>query len=276
MRQKSYHCRWFPLSCASSMLAVMASLVAVPREAHALSVIDVTTETLMLAQTVDALTFLTLLGTDLTSRVNNDFSVTPGGFSYADPGGQSYNGSAVTMSGLGSYDPLTGAYAWLTSASAGAASWTTEGGGNWSGDDTGKDGNGEVVTEMPDGNKLTVTYKVKILEGLGGTRSTGSYDVTLSGLPGKTFTYSGFDVLDGATGKWRHYLYIPELDPKEPTLFLIAEGHNLSTNWPEAGGQGRASFAVAPVPLPGALPLMIGALGLIGLRFQARQTVRLS
>lgn len=247
-------------TCCAALLGA-ASLLAAGGQARALSVIDVATETLILAQTIDALAIVTLLGPDFTAQVDLDFSVAPGLFGYGDTGGQSYGGSPYSSSGVGSYDELTGLYSWLTSSSGGGTSWAVDGGGTWAGDETEKETDGEVVLDVPGPNDITVKYTTKIFDGFGGTRSTGSYEVTFSG---STVTYAGLDKLK--KGKWTHYLDIPELDPDEYTPFFITvAGLSLAPDWPVFGGDGTSEFRVTEAPVPAALPLLFGALGLLGL-----------
>jgi hypothetical protein len=134
-----------------------------------------------------------------------------GSFSYASLPGQTFEGVAFSVSGMGTYDAISNTYDWTASGYLGPSTWAEQGEMEWTGDPNANVSgsvslNGTVIGSISgtvdvDGmghSSGTVAYTPN-----GGTPNPMSVTDFVPGAPGPwTFYWNGHDAQVAISGEW--------------------------------------------------------------------------
>jgi hypothetical protein len=115
--------------------AVFIALVATPIFATSVTS-DEIIETMMEAEGADTLFLGQVFGPDSSSVLHftSNVNLSTGAFSYSLVSGQTYLGSAFSLTTTGIFNSALGEFVWTTTAQLGAQHWSGSGSGTWSGD----------------------------------------------------------------------------------------------------------------------------------------------
>ena len=234
-------------------LLVMGTLLTAPSVAHA-SLIVLTSETLMEAQVVDAIALEAYAGPDFSTSLQYAYTLNTdnGSFSYSLLPGQSYLGQAFSLSGSGTYDPVTTTFNWTDSGALGSIDLSGSGEVQWTGDPTATINFNDVFTSKVDSKTTTLNF-----QGTVDVDSQGhsSGDLTLKDV-GENFTIGTVSVTDNLSAG-----SVPGKAMWTATITTAPLPSLVGGQYTWKSGDSTATFAVVPEPPTWAIML----LGLVGL-----------